>query len=137
MLSSLRRSCILALLACPLPVLAATNHTVVVGGAGLVFTPSTLSIAQGDTVTFTNAAVDGGGGFHNVASDVGAVTSFRCSNDCSGGSGSDPSANNWVAVVTFPTVGTVNYHCDQHLGSGMVGTITITTPVSLQSFGVD
>jgi plastocyanin len=129
-----RAFCLLSLVAASVPAVAA-NHTVVVGGGGLIYTPSVLTIAQGDTVTFTNAPGAGGGGFHNVASDAGAVTTFRCSNDCSGNS--DPSSNAWVAVVTFPSVGTVNYHCDAHQFSGMTGTINVTIPVTLQSFDVD
>jgi plastocyanin len=102
----------------------AANHDVSVGGAaGFAFTPSTLTITEGDTVTFTNA-----GGFHNVASDAGAVTSFRCADGCdgdgSGGSG-DASGSAWVAVVTFPTAGSAPYHCEVHAGSGMTGTITV------------
>lgn len=110
----------------------AANHDVAVGGAGLVFTPSTLTINAGDTVTFTNA-----GGFHNVASDPGAVTQFHCSTACGDSPVGDPSGAAWVQVITFPTPGTADYHCDAHAGSGMVGTITVNVPVDLQSFSID
>ena len=33
---------------------SAANHDVSVGGAGFIFSPSTLTITAGDTVTFTN-----------------------------------------------------------------------------------
>lgn len=103
----------------------AANHSVSVGGTGLVFTPASLSIAAGDTVTFTNA-----GGFHNAVSDPGAVTSFS--------SGAASSAA-WSITVTFPTPGTIGYHCEIHgaAGQGMFGTINVTVPVDLQSFGID
>lgn len=103
----------------------AANHDVSVGGSGLVFTPASLSIAAGDTVTFTNA-----GGFHNAVSDPGAVTSFS--------SGAASSAA-WSITVTFPTPGTIGYHCEIHgaPGQGMFGTIDVTVPVDLQSFGID
>lgn len=110
----------------------AANHEVAVGGAGLVFTPAALTINAGDTVTFTNA-----GGFHNVASDPGAVTQFRCSTTCGNSPDGDPSGANWTQVITFPTPGTIGYHCDAHAGSGMVGTITVNVPVDLQSFSID
>ena len=114
----------------------ATNWNVNVGDPnGLTFSPATLNISAGDTVTFVN-----GGGFHNAASDPGAVTSFRCANGCdaSGGNGA-PSSTLWNAVVTFPTPGTIGYHCELHgaPGQGMFGTINVTIPVQLQSFEID
>ena len=115
----------------------AANHTVAVGPGGtLVFSPANLSIAAGDTVTFTSD----GTGIHNVASDAGAVTAFRCANGCDGdgaGGNGTPSGAAWSSTVTFPTPGTVGYHCEVHLSFGMVGTITVTVPVDLQSFSID
>ncbi len=104
----------------------AANHTVTVGGSGLVFTPQVLNIAAGDTVTFTNA-----GGFHNAQSDAGAVTAFS-----TGAPSSDP----WSSTVAFPTPGSIGYYCAIHggpNGQGMSGTINVTVPVDLQSFDVD
>jgi plastocyanin len=96
----------------------AANWTVDVGGAQLAFSPATLTITAGDTVTFVNQ-----GGFHNVAADDG---SFRCAQSCSG-SGGDPNSVLWSSTVTLATPGTVGYHCEVHgaPGFGMFGTITV------------
>ena len=113
----------------------AVDHAVTVGGSGNVFTPSTLAIAAGDTVTFTNA-----GGFHNVTSDPGAVTSFHCSDACGPAPTGNPSGNLWSQTITFPDVGTIGFFCEAHGGpggQGMSGVITVTVTVELQSFEVD
>ena len=106
------------------PALAAAANHVVTAMPNLTFSPKTLTINAGDTVTFTNE-----GGFHNVASDPGAVTAFRCANGCdgAGGNGSLSSAA-WSATVTFPKAGSASFHCEAHGaagGVGMSGTITI------------
>ncbi|MDC8014477.1 plastocyanin/azurin family copper-binding protein [Tahibacter soli] len=101
-------------------VATAANHTVRVGGGGLTFTPSTLTIQRGDTVTFSNA-----GGFHNVVADSGA---FRCAAGCDGAGGNgNLSSAGWSATVAFNTAGTFGYFCDAHgaPGSGMAGTIIV------------
>jgi plastocyanin len=97
---------------------SAANWTVNVGGAQLAFSPATLTISAGDTVTFINQ-----GGFHNVAADDG---SFRCAISCSG-SGGDPNSALWSSTVTLASPGTVGYHCEVHgaAGLGMFGTITV------------
>jgi plastocyanin len=104
----------------------AANHNVTVGPSGsFTFSPPTLNIAAGDTVTFTNDAT----GFHNAVSDDG--TTFN-----SGAA----SSSAWVYVATFPTPGTFGYHCTIHGGAGgqgMSGTINVTVPVDLQSFDVN
>ena len=119
----------------------AVDHPVQVGvvvNGGFTFSPSTLSIAAGDTVTWTSA---GGTAPHNVRSDAGSVTNFRCANGCDGAGGNGtPSAAAWTATVTFPTPGTIPFYCEIHGGPGgvgMSGSITVTTPVDLQSFDVD
>jgi plastocyanin len=79
--------------------------------ANASFSPNTLIIHPGDTVTWMNV----GGGFHNVAADDG---SFR---------NGDPSGAAWSFSRTFGSAGTVGYHCEIH-GSptgGMHGTITV------------
>lgn len=102
---------------------SATDHTVI-ARPNRTFDPPTLTIAVGDTVTFMNDP--DGPGFHNAASDPGAVTQFRCANGCDGDGGNgDPDSGLWSATVTFPTEGTIGYHCEVHEGQGMVGTITV------------
>ncbi len=93
--------------------------------SGNVFTPSVLNIEAGDTVQFTNT-----GGFHNVSADDG---SFRCSDSCesSPGDGSgDPSSSAWVAEITFNSVGSFDYSCEIHAGSGMTGVINVVAPTT-------
>lgn len=100
----------------------AANHVVTVGGTTLTFTPKSLTINAGDTVTFTNA-----GGMHNVHSDPGAVTSFLCSVNCTTNNG--PSSSAWSTTITFPKAGTIGYYCDAHgsPGAGMFGSITVNS----------
>ncbi|HJT97032.1 MAG TPA: plastocyanin/azurin family copper-binding protein [Rhodanobacteraceae bacterium] len=118
----------------------AVNHNVTVAPNNnpFSFSPATLSIAAGDTVTWTYA---GGGTPHNVQSDPDAVTQFRCANGCDGDGGNGtPTGSAWTATVAFPTAGTVGYYCVVHGAPGgvnMAGTITVTVPVDLQSFEVD
>lgn len=100
-----------------------TPHAVAVGPGGkFIFSPAALTIAAGDTVTFSSD----GSGFHNVASNSGAVTPFRCANGCDGAGGSGaPSGEAWSSTVTFPTAGTIGFHCEVHAGIGMTGSITV------------
>ena len=102
---------------------SAANH-VVDALPNLTFSPSNLTITAGDTVTFRNS-----GGFHNVVSDPGAVTSFRCANGCDGAGGNGNLSNAaWTATVTFPVAGTAGYYCEAHGdpgGVGMAGKITV------------
>jgi len=108
----------LALVLFAVPAASATNH--VVGANGMQFSPSTLTIKAGDSVTWMNF-----GGSHNVMADDG---SFRCANGCddTGGDG-EVSGAAWSATRTFNTPGTIGYFCQQHgsPGVGMFGTITV------------
>src|SRR5690349_6173196 len=86
----------------------ATPHTITVGGGSNTFSPSTLTINVGDTVTFTNA-----GGGHNVVADG----LFRCARGCDGdGSGGNGDASTvlWSDTITFNTPGTVSFYCEIH-----------------------
>lgn len=91
-----------------------------VGGANLAFSPQTVTIDPGDTVTFVNK-----GGYHNAVADNG---SFRCAQGCDGAGGSgNASRANWVASVAFAQPGTIGYFCEIHgaPGQGMYGTIVV------------
>jgi plastocyanin len=106
-----RRFVILSLLAaavCLVPAARGATFNIVAGGAGLVFTPSTVTINVGDTVTWTN-----GGGFHSVQSDDGSF-------------GNSPS-NSWTLSHTYTTAGTFGFYCSVHgsPGAGMFGTVTV------------
>lgn len=102
----------------------ATNHQVSV--TSNVFTPSSLTITAGDTVTWTN-----NGGNHNVD----GRTATYPSNPSSFYSGA-ASGSSWVFSHTFTIAGSYTYDCTPHVGFGMVGTITVnpaqpvTTPCS-------
>ncbi|HKN78297.1 MAG TPA: plastocyanin/azurin family copper-binding protein, partial [Lysobacter sp.] len=106
---------------------SAANH-VVTANANRTFTPATLTIAAGDTVTFQN-----GGGFHNARSDPGSITMFRCANGCDGqvGGNGNLSSNGWSSTVAFPSAGTIRFFCEEHGGPGgvgMSGVITVSGP---------
>ena len=97
----------------------AVGHTITTVGTS--FSPSSLTITAGDTVTWTN----GSGGSHNVHAEDG---SFRCANGCDGSGSGNPSTANWSFTRTFATAGTVRFYCDNHGapgGIGMSGTITV------------
>jgi plastocyanin len=109
----------------------AANH-LVTANTDMTFKPATLTIVAGDTVTFHN-----NGGIHNVKSDPGAVTSFRCANGCDGAGGNgNLSSAAWSATVRFPTVGTIGYFCERHGaagGIGMAGRIIVTAYIAQRS----
>lgn len=116
---------------------SATDHSVQALTNPNRFEPSTLTIAPGDTVTFSN-----GGGFHNVLSDTGAMVQFRCANGCDGiGTGNgDPAGVGWTATVTFPDAGVEGFHCEVHGGDGgigMSGTITVSANTPAPVIEVD
>ncbi len=95
---------------------------VIVGGQGLTFSPQTIDINAGDTVTFLNF-----GGVHNVVADDG---SFRCAHGCDNdGHGGNGGATGqlWLVSIDFPNAGTVGYFCETHgtPGTGMFGTINV------------
>jgi plastocyanin len=131
------------------PAWAVQTFTVTVGPNGnLTFSPSSLpqagdTVHVGDTITFTNGT---SGGFHNAHS-TDAAFSFECGS--AGCSNSAPNSGLWSASVSVPASAagkTILYICDQHgslingVASGMAGSITVaaaTTPVTLQTFGVE
>jgi plastocyanin len=111
------------LLAASMPALAANQTVTVLGGASMAFSPKTVVINAGDSVTFSYA---GGQLQHNVAAENG---SFRCAKGCddSGGNGT-PSSSAWSFTRTFSSAGTFAYYCEVHGGPGgfgMAGSIVV------------
>ena len=87
----------------------ATNHQVAVSSN--VFTPSSLTITVGDTVTWTNTS-----GSHNVD----GRTATYPANPASFYSGT-ASGSLWTYSYTFTVAGSYTYDCTPHVGFGMVG----------------
>ena len=98
--------------------MAAANHVIDVGGSnGNRFSPSSLTIQVGDSVTWRNM-----GGFHNVS----APGEFRCSDGCDGeGGNGGPSTSSWEFTRTFNSAASISYFCEPHQGVGMTGTLTV------------
>lgn len=95
----------LMLLALPAAVRAAN---VPVNVLELSFSPRTVTIQVGDTVTWTNNSGD----FHNVVAEDGSFDS------------GEP-ALSWTFSHTFNTPGTYDYFCEPHRFSGMTGTVVV------------
>ena len=101
---------VVALLALTLWVPAtATADEAVNAGPGLSFTPATVTLNQGDAVTWTNA-----GGFHNVHFED---ESFIQPPTVQG----PP----WTTSRVFGESGSFRYYCDVHRGAGMTGTVNV------------
>jgi plastocyanin len=97
--------------------LKAANYTVVMGPSGLTFTPAAITVGQGDTVTWTNAASFQ----HTATSGAPAGTSD--------GLWDTGSMNgHTVKSVTFTdfATNTYPYYCTFHFTLGMVGSLTVT-----------
>jgi plastocyanin len=76
--------------------------------SGFTFSPSTVTIHPGDTVTWHNPTSS----FHTVSTDDGSF-----------GSG-DP-AGNWTYSHTFNSEGSFPYFCELHRSLGMVGLVVV------------
>ena len=82
--------------------------------AGLQFSPATLTVTAGTTVTWQN----GGGGAHTVSSATGSADTY------------DLSLAAGTVSHQFMTAGTYHYYCKNHGANGtpptgMSGTITV------------
>tara|TARA_B110000285_G_scaffold133327_1_gene149588 strand:- start:435 stop:2474 length:2040 start_codon:yes stop_codon:yes gene_type:complete len=88
------------------------NHSVTT--VGNTFSPSNITINQGDTVTWTNS-----GGSHNVN----ATLSTYPNNP--EGFGNSVSSTSWTLQHIFSIPGNYDYQCDPHTGMGMVGTVVV------------
>lgn len=79
------------------------------------FSPKDLVINEGESVRWMNI-----GGFHNVN---GSTTAYP--NNPEGFGNGAAASGTWTYDFTFNTEGVYDYHCDPHLGLGMVGTVTV------------
>jgi plastocyanin len=86
------------------PAALASNQTVTLDLTN-TFTPGTVSVFQGETVTWNNT-----GGFHNVKFDDGSYTQPA-----------SPQSAPWTVTRTFTTPGSYRYYCQVHGGPGGVG----------------
>lgn len=78
---------------------------------GFAFSPTSLTVKKGTTVTWTNQD----DAHHTVTSDTGSAP---------GGPASQLLAKGQSYSLTFGTAGTFNYHCDPH--PYMKGTVVVT-----------
>jgi plastocyanin len=97
---------------------AQINHTVTVQSN--FFAPTSLTITQGDTVTWENL-----GGFHNVN---GSQATYP--DNPEGFINGNASGDSWTYSFVFNTPGTYDYQCDPHVGLGMTGQV-IVEPIVL------
>jgi plastocyanin len=83
-----------------------------VTASGTSFSPDSVTIDLGDTVTWNN-----GGGTHNVSFDDGSFDEPP-----------SPDFSSWTVQRTFDTPGTFRYHCELHgapNGGGMSGVVMV------------
>jgi len=100
----------------------ATIHTVNVGE--YYYTPSSLTINQGDTIKWIND-----GGYHDVNADVNSQTSMSFNNPVSFQSSATSSIGAVIYTYIFTVPGTYNYDCSigNHAANGMVGSIVVNS----------
>jgi plastocyanin len=79
------------------------------------FTPQDLVINEGESVRWMNVQ-----GFHNVN---GSLDEYP--NNPEGFTSGNAASSPWTFDYTFNVEGVYDYHCDPHLGLGMVGTVTV------------
>ena len=100
---------------CGLSAASAATHTVVAGGVDApVFTPASVLIQPGDTVTWVWQTV---GFFHTVTSGANGTPD--------GLFDSGLHTNPFTFSFTFRNPGTFQYYCQPHLAMGMVGSVTV------------
>lgn len=92
-----------------------TQADYTVNAMGLSFTPKDITIQLGETVRWENT-----GGSHNVNGGLDVYPG-----NPEGVFSGAPAAAPWTWDYTFTLPGVYDYHCDLHLGAGMVGTVTV------------
>ncbi|MDC0204866.1 lamin tail domain-containing protein, partial [Flavobacteriales bacterium] len=105
-----------------IPFLGITQNSHTINTAGNTFSPSSLTINVGDTVTWNNT-----GGYHNVN---GTQATFPNNPE---GFGNSVGAG-WTFQWIFTLAGTYDYQCDPHVGMGMTGVVIVNT---LPTFATD
>lgn len=100
---------------------AQTNHSVT--ASGLVFTPDSIAINVGDTVTWTNVQ-----GSHNVNGSM-----AKYPNNPEFFDNGAPSSTAWTFKQVFTKAGLYDYQCDPHVGAGMVGKVLVGGATSNES----
>ena len=100
----------------------AITHTVNAGS--YYYTPSALTINQGDTVKWIND-----GGTHDVNADINSITSVSFNNPVSFQSVATSSVGAVIYTYVFNVPGTYNYDCSigSHAQAGMVGSIIVNS----------
>jgi plastocyanin len=104
---------------------AGSTIDVAVGNGGFNFNPSTANIVVGDTVKWTWF-----GSGHNVRSGTPCTSpdSAFCSTNDTNCTANGLSNSGTTYSHTFNQAGTFQYYCSQHCGSGMKGSVVVSTP---------
>ena len=102
-----------------------TNHTINAGN--FYYTPSSLTINQGDIVTWIND-----GGFHDVNGAINSLNDEPYNNPESFDSQSTNEVGGIIYTHTFDIPGDYTYDCSvgSHAQNGMVGQITVLAPTT-------
>jgi plastocyanin len=103
-----------ALVAAAGGVVLAADHAIAI--SGFAFSPATVSVTVGDTVTWTNSDAQG----HTATADGGAFDTGTIGNAQSG-------------TITFSTAGSFPYHCSIH--PDMTGTVVVEAAATAPSAG--
>ncbi len=101
---------------------AVPDHVVEVSSN--VFTPKDITIDAGQTVRWVNK-----GGTHNIN---GTQATFSSNPEGFGNGAASSTA--WTYDFKFTKEGLYNYRCDPHASFGMVGTVTVKSPVIVDMF---
>ena len=115
-----------AIMLSPFMLVAQTTYIVDVG-PGMTYTPSELTIEEGDVVTWVSL-----GGTHDVNFDINSMTGESFGNPTEIADASLPvQGAGEMGSITFESAGTYNYDCSvgSHAMMGMTGLVTVT-PVS-------
>ena len=96
--------------------IAQNSHTIITDEN--TFSPSSLTINVGDTVTWINDDL----GYHNVN---GSLNTFP--NNPEGFLSGTPTTGLWTFQHVFSLPGTYDYQCDPHAAMGMAGVIIVNS----------